>query len=169
MGRNRLEVGRGRLGIEDRPRAVPDWFLDDAHGGSVLRLFKTGGNPIRTVAAMSNIASVTLTCTDPAKLAAFYRQATGYAVAYESPESVYLAGPDGVRVGFDRVEGFAPPAWSSDVLPALRLDLATDNLEETEARLLALGATRPGHRLDTEGWIFLADPEGHALCLTSVY
>lgn len=118
---------------------------------------------------MANVISITLTTADPAKLAAFYQQATGYDVVYESPDSVYLAGEDGLRLGFDRVEGFIPPAWSSAQLPALRLDLAADELQDAEARMLALGATRPGHRLDTEGWIFLADPEGHAFCLTTVY
>jgi catechol 2,3-dioxygenase-like lactoylglutathione lyase family enzyme len=118
---------------------------------------------------MSNIVSVTLSTADPAKLAAFYQQATGYEVVYQSADSVYLAGPDGVRLGFDRVEGFEPPAWSSEQLPALRLDLAADQLQEVEAQMLALGATRPGHSRDTDGWIFLADPEGHAFCLTSVY
>lgn len=118
---------------------------------------------------MSAITSITLSSADPAKLAAFYQQATGYEVIYDSPEAVYLAGPDGVRLGFDRVDGFEPPPWSSDRLPVLRLDLTAGNLQEDEARLLALGATRPGHDKDSDGWIFLADPEGHAFCLTSVY
>lgn len=115
------------------------------------------------------VTSVTLSTADPARLAAFYREATGYEVVHESADAVYLSGPDGVRLGFDRVDGFTPPAWSSSALPAGRIDLATDTLVETEARLLALGARRPGHDLDTEGWIFLADPHGHTFCLTSVY
>ena len=118
---------------------------------------------------MATVTSVTLSTADPAKLAAFYQQATGYQVAYETADSVYLAGPDGVRLGFDRVTGFEPPAWASDQLPALRIDIATDNLQDAAAQLLALGATRPGHSLDTDQWIFLADPEGHTFCLTSVY
>jgi catechol 2,3-dioxygenase-like lactoylglutathione lyase family enzyme len=118
---------------------------------------------------MPSIVSVTLSCSDPAKLAGFYRDATGYDVLFESEDSVYLGGADGVRIGFDRVAGYTPPTWSSSVLPALRVDLGADDLDADEQRLLALGATRPGHRLDTPQWIFLADPEGHALCLTSVY
>ena len=118
---------------------------------------------------MSTIISVTLSTADPAKLAAFYQQATGYEVIHESADAVYLAGPDGVRLGFDRVDGFQPPPWSSDQLPALRLDVTADDLHDDEARLLALGAARPGHTRDTDGWIFLADPDGHVFCLTSVY
>lgn len=115
------------------------------------------------------VTSVTFSAADPGKLAAFYREATGYAAIHESTDAVYLAGPDGVRLGFDRVEGYTAPPWSSTELPAQRIDLATDTLAETTDRLLALGATRPGHDRDTEGWIFLADPEGHLFCLTSVY
>lgn len=118
---------------------------------------------------MSTITSITLSCSDPAGLARFYREATGYEVIYESPDSVYLSGSDGVRLGFDRVDGYEPAPWSSTVLPGMRMDLTADNLVETEQFVLSLGATRPGHELDTDSWIFLADPEGHLFCLTSVY
>lgn len=119
--------------------------------------------------AKVTVTSVTLSTADPAKLAAFYEEATGYEAVYESADSVYLSGPEGVRLGFDRVDGFTPPPWSSAALPATRIDLATDTLAETEARLIELGARRPGHERDTEGWIFMADPDGHTFCLTSVY
>ena len=115
------------------------------------------------------VTSVTLSTADPARLAAFYKEATGYEVVHESADAVYLSGPEGVRIGFDRVDRFTPPPWSSSGLPAGRIDLATDTLAETEARLIGLGARRPGHERDTDGWIFLADPDGHTFCLTSVY
>jgi catechol 2,3-dioxygenase-like lactoylglutathione lyase family enzyme len=118
---------------------------------------------------MLNVTSVTMSCSDPAKLAAFYREALGCEVIFESPDAVYLSGAGGMRIGFDRVEGFQAPAWDPAVRPALRVDLATDDLRGAENRLLALGATRPGHHGDTKDWIFLADPEGHAFCVTAVY
>jgi catechol 2,3-dioxygenase-like lactoylglutathione lyase family enzyme len=132
-------------------------------------LFKTARLSPPTFTGMSNLISVTLSTSDPRRLAAFYQRATGYRTIYDSVDSVYLAGADGMRLGFDRVEGFQPPAWSSQQLPAMRLDLAGDKLDQTEAQMLALGATRPGHARDTDRWIFLADPEGHAFCVTSVY
>ena len=112
---------------------------------------------------------MTIACTDPSSLSAFYKEVTGYDIVYTTDDSVYLAGTDGVRLGFDRVEGRAPPVWSSEQIPALRLDVAADGLADAEHRLLALGATRPGHRRDTDGWMFLTDPEGNPFCLTAVY
>jgi catechol 2,3-dioxygenase-like lactoylglutathione lyase family enzyme len=141
-------------------RARIDWLSD---------LSKTATMRLVTVPSMSNVASVTLSCADPARLAAFYREATGYEIIYESDDAIYLAGADGIRIGFDRVDGFERPAGAPDVLPAIRLDLAVENLDQAEQRLLALGATRPGHQLDTDGWILVADQEGHTVCLTTVY
>jgi catechol-2,3-dioxygenase len=117
----------------------------------------------------ASITAITLACADPASLAAFYREVTGWTPIYETEDNVYLGGPDGVRLGFDRVEGYVAPARSTTALPALRIDLATDALQDTVTALLALGAARLGHAYDTDGWVFLADPEGHVFCLTSVY
>jgi catechol-2,3-dioxygenase len=138
----------------------------------VSRFYKTAPGSIRIVDHMSDrspVTAVTIACTEPSSLSAFYKKVTGYDVVYTTDDSVYLAGADGVRLGFDRVAGRVPPTWSPEQIPALRLDLAADGLAEAERRLLALGATRPGHQRDTAGWIFLADPEGNPFCLTAVY
>jgi catechol 2,3-dioxygenase-like lactoylglutathione lyase family enzyme len=129
----------------------------------VSRFYKTAPGPIRIVDHMSDhspVTAVTIACNDPSSLSAFYREVTGYDVVYTTDDSVYLAGTDGIRIGFDRFAGRVPPVWSSEQIPALRLDLAADGLADTERRLLALGATRPGHRRDTDGWIFFADLGG---------
>ncbi len=118
---------------------------------------------------IAQAAAVTLACSDPRKLAEFYQQATAAEVIYDSDESVYLALPNGYRLGFDRAAGFTAPPWVADTQPQIRIDLGVADLAVAEQQLLELGATRPGHQLDTESWIFLADPAGHPFCLTSVY
>lgn len=121
------------------------------------------------MAETAQIAAVTLACPDPAELAEFYRQATGAEIIYSDEDAAYLATPSGVRIGFHRASGFAPPAWRSDEVPQMRLDLGVDDLAVAGQRLLELGATRPGHHLDTVQWIYLADPVGHPFCVTTVF
>jgi hypothetical protein len=93
----------------------------------------------------------------------------GAEIIYSSAESVYLATPNGIRMGFDRTPDFTAPRWSSDRPPLARIDVATADLPEAERRLLGLGATRPGNKADTDQWIFMADPEGHPFCVTTVF
>lgn len=117
----------------------------------------------------NSVVSITFGCPDPAKLAEFYRQATGAETIFESDTAVYLAQSNGVRLGFDRVPDFEPPEWSSERLPVARVDISAEDLGRSERRLLELGAVRPGHRFDAEQWIFMADPAGHPFTLTTVY
>ncbi len=118
--------------------------------------------------AVAQITSVTLACADPQPLAAFYRAVTGWEAIYSGDDAVYLAGEGQVRLGFERVVDFQAPTWARHVQPPVRLDLAVHDLAEAERRIVELGASRPGHDLDNELWIFLADPVGHPLCLTVV-
>lgn len=117
---------------------------------------------------VAQITSVTLACADPQPLAAFYRAVTGWEPIYSGDDAVYLAGQSEVRLGFERAADFEAPAWERHVQPPLRLDLAVTDLADAERRLVGLGASRPGHDLDNELWIYLADPVGHPLCLTVV-
>lgn len=116
----------------------------------------------------STVTAITFGCADPAALAEFYRAATDATVIFSSDTTVYLDLGAGVRLGFDLVPGAPRPEWPAE-LPTTRLDLTATDLAADEQRLLGLGATRPGHRYDTEKWIFLADPAGHPFSLTTVY
>lgn len=118
---------------------------------------------------LAPIVSITYGCPDPAALAAFYREATAATTIYADETAEYLAMPSGIRIGFDRALGVTPPPWSGADLPVVRVDLGTDDLAGSERRLLDLGATRPGHALDTEQWIFMADPAGFPFALTTVF
>ncbi len=118
---------------------------------------------------LSVVTAITFACADPAALAEFYRRATGATTLFESETSVYLLCGNGVRLGFDYAPGYVPPAWPTDTIPAARIDLTASDLRRDEQRLLALGATRPGHPSDTDLWIFMADPAGHPFALTAAY
>lgn len=72
----------------------------------------------------------------------------------------------GPALGFGRIEGYEPPAWSNpNGSKQFHLDLAVDDVATAEARAVELGATladpQPG---DT--WRVLLDPAGHPFCLT---
>ncbi len=118
--------------------------------------------------SIAEITSVTMACPDPKRLAEFYQAVTGWQVIYSGDDAVYLAGPHSVRLGCERAVSFTAPAWDPHSQPPVRVDLGVADLAEAERRLVELGATRPGHDLDNESWIYLADPVGHPVCLTVV-
>lgn len=94
------------------------------------------------------LTAITLDCADPQKLAAFHRQATGLELHPESNgDFAGLTREDGLCIGFQRVEDYQAPHWPGQTVPQqVHLDFEVDDLDEAEARLLELGATRPGHQ-----------------------
>ncbi|MFC8245716.1 VOC family protein [Streptomyces chartreusis] len=114
------------------------------------------------------LTAITLDCSDPEALAAFYRQATGLELHPKSNSAFAgLNGDDGLLLGFQRVARYQAPSWPDQAVPQqLHLDFAVDNLEEAEALLLELGAAKPGHQPGGERWRVLTDPAGHPFCLT---
>lgn len=118
--------------------------------------------------ALMSLCAVTLDCDDPMALADFYHRATGLARHPKSDaEFAGLVGADGFFVGFQRVDGYTAPRWPGQQVPQqLHLDFRVDDLDEAEARLLALGATRPDPQPDPDRFRVLLDPAGHPFCLT---
>ncbi|MEX3101470.1 MULTISPECIES: VOC family protein [unclassified Streptomyces] len=115
------------------------------------------------------LTAVTLDCADPVGLAAFYRAATGWEPHPKSDaDFAGLTTPDGLFVGFQRVDGHRAPTWpdQSGVPQQSHLDFDVDDLDAAEKRLLALGATRPPHAPDGHPWRVLLDPAGHPFCLS---
>jgi predicted enzyme related to lactoylglutathione lyase len=117
----------------------------------------------------NRITTVVVDCTDPDRLAAFYREVLGWAVV-EQPdeESVEIGTPGQPEKGpvptllFQRVPDPTPGK------NRLHLDLnATDRDQDAELqRLLGLGATRAEiGQTGEESWHVLADPEGNVFCL----
>ena len=134
----------GGHGVVDRPQALAD------------------------MARFVNAGITTLDCADPEALAAFYRAATGLEPAKESDgEFAGLRREDGFFFGFQRVDGYRAPQWPDQAVPQQsHLDFVVDDLDEAEAELLALGATKPEHQPGGDRWRVLVDPAGHPFCLT---
>lgn len=113
------------------------------------------------------LRAVTLDCPDPLALAAFYQQATGLEPHPRSDaDFAGLTCEGGLFIGFQRVDDYRAPCWPDQTVPQqFHLDFAVEDLEEAEARLLELGASKPEHQPNEGRWRVLADPAGHPFCL----
>lgn len=116
--------------------------------------------------AIARLAAVSLDSSDPGGLATFYRQLLDAEVFFESADFVALKGA-GVLLTMQRVDGHRPPDWPSGGVPQqLHLDLAVDDLDDAEAKALALGARKADAQPAPDRWRVLLDPAGHPFCLT---
>ncbi|MFE1453918.1 VOC family protein [Streptomyces sp. NPDC058735] len=114
------------------------------------------------------LTAITLDCADPLALAAFYQQATGVAPHPKSnAEFAALGGgEDGPILGFQRVDDHRPPSWPDQEVPQqLHCCFRVADLDEAEARLVALGAGRPEYQPNASRWRVLTDPAGHPFCI----
>ncbi|CDO08265.1 VOC family protein [Mycolicibacterium cosmeticum] len=115
------------------------------------------------------LGAVAVDCPDPAALGDFYREVLGLKVVLSTPDLVALEGP-GILLSFERVDDHRPPTWPAGPAPKqLHLDLAVDNLDVEESRLLALGATKAELQPNPDKWRVLIDPAGHPFCITVVF
>ncbi|KOU73443.1 VOC family protein [Streptomyces sp. IGB124] len=114
------------------------------------------------------LTAITLDCADPEALAAFYGRATGWDPHPASDgEFAGLTGADGLFIGFQRVDDHRAPSWPGAAVPQqAHLDFEVDDLDEAEALLLELGASKPEHQPGGDRWRVFADPAGHPFCLT---
>jgi predicted enzyme related to lactoylglutathione lyase len=106
--------------------------------------------------------TVTIDCADPASLARFWTEATGYAVTFDGGDFMLLGPPagDGLQVGLQRVP--EPRQGKNRV----HVDWTTDDRAAEVARLTALGASVIGeHEVPGLAWTVLADPEGNEFCV----
>lgn len=116
---------------------------------------------------VGTIAGITIDCPDPQSLAEFYRQITGYEVVWSDPKNTYLAGSDGVRMGFELVENYRRPQWPGQDSPQqMHLDFSVADLDEAEQQVLALGATRASVQGGGDRWRTYLDPAGHPFDIT---
>ncbi|WP_207947619.1 VOC family protein [Occultella glacieicola] len=109
---------------------------------------------------------ITLDCADVRQLATFWSDLLESEALVVEDEYAMIAGP-GAMIGLGRVEGYVPPAWPNpNGSKQFHFDLACEDIGETEARCVELGATVPAEQ-PGETWRVLLDPAGHPFCLTS--
>jgi catechol 2,3-dioxygenase-like lactoylglutathione lyase family enzyme len=116
--------------------------------------------------ATGRLGAVVLDCADPAELARFWAAVLGRSAREDSPTWWELEAVDGeVSLAFQRVDRHRRPGRRRP--QQLHIDVAVDDLDVAEQRVLALGAEPAGARHLGEGapWRVYSDPAGHPFCL----
>ena len=111
------------------------------------------------------LSGVTVNAPDALALATFYAEITGVVATGNSRWAAVTGGH--VSIEFQQVPNFRPVEWpSGDVPMQMHLDFFVDDLEATEARVLAAGATRFEVQPNSDHCLVYADPAGHPFCLS---
>ncbi|MFJ4832174.1 VOC family protein [Streptomyces sp. NPDC088747] len=128
------------------------------------------------MAPVARIRSVVLDCPDPRALAEFYAHVLGGTPRAEDDDWVVLEVPGGIRLAFQRAEGFVPPQWPRADQDSQQFHLDLDagstwaEMDAAQEKVLALGAGPLD--LDDEGgkrdFRVYADPAGHPFCLCRI-
>ena len=109
--------------------------------------------------------SFVMDCPDAGVLARFYAEILGWKVEARD-DWADIKPEDGSNcISFQQVENFKAPSWpGQDVPQQMHLDVMVRDLDEAEAEVLKLGATKPEHQPGTTFRVLL-DPAGHPFCL----
>lgn len=135
-----------------------------ADGATWITLADPAGHPFDLcqkdgVGPDMGLYALTYDAPDAAALARFYAEVLGMELTYEGPEGALITA-DGRNLMFQQIENYSPPQWGDPAHPQqVHLDISVDDLDDAEARVLALGATRlpnGGDKFRT-----FADPAGH--------
>jgi hypothetical protein len=114
--------------------------------------------------AIARFPSYVLDCPDAAALGTFYGTMLDWKVEL-TPGWADVRADYGQCLSFQQVESYRAPAWPSQDAPQqAHLDVMVDDLDEAEAAVLELGATKAEHQPGTTFRVFL-DPAGHPFCL----
>ena len=114
--------------------------------------------------AIARYPSVVLDCPDAEALARFYAAMLDWKIEVDDGW-VDLRADYGQCLSFQSVDDYRAPVWpGQDVPQQMHLDVVVDDLDEGEAAVLALGATKAGYQPGTTFRVFL-DPAGHPFCL----
>ena len=114
--------------------------------------------------AIARFPSIVIDCPDPDALGRFYGDMLDWKVEAR-PDWVDIRADYGACISFQKVEDYTPPVWPGQQVPQqMHFDVVVDDLDEGEAAVLALGATKHDHQPGTTFRVFL-DPAGHPFCL----
>lgn len=128
------------------------------------------------------LGAVAIDCADPAALADFYRDLTGWPIAFSSedfvalgrtamprnPEEMAALGDSAIWLTIHRVPDHRPPSWPDGGVPKqIHLDFATGDLDAAEAYAVVLGARKASLQPSPKAWRVLIDPAGHPFCISA--
>jgi predicted enzyme related to lactoylglutathione lyase len=111
-----------------------------------------------------SISTIVFNSAHPKALADFYQKATGWKVTYSDDDFVYLGDGGSMQLGFQRADDYRTPTWPGPDTH-MHLDLAVEDVANTEKQLIEAGATKPTEQPGEGKWTVLLDPEGHAFCI----
>lgn len=116
--------------------------------------------------AIARDPAIVFDCPDAGGLAAFYSRILDWEVTVNDGDWAQISPPGGGnKISFQRVEDFRAPGWPDQDIPQqAHLDVWVDDLDDGEAAVLELGATKAPVQPGTDFRVFL-DPAGHPFCL----
>ncbi|WP_115281858.1 VOC family protein [Mycolicibacterium tokaiense] len=115
---------------------------------------------------IGKVRSVVLDCKSPRLLAAFYAELLGGDVQVSDEMWVVLTTPDGVRLAFQLAPEHEPPAFPDRRgSQQFHFDIYVEDVEDAQAKVLALGATRVTDAEEETDFRVFRDPAGHPFCL----
>jgi catechol 2,3-dioxygenase-like lactoylglutathione lyase family enzyme len=123
---------------------------------------------LRSVGRVGELSGVALECRDPAVLAQFYSELTGWPVVYREPDWCSVGESEKARfhLSFQRSPNHQPPTWPDPASSMqFHLHVRVEDLDAAERAVLSLGATRFDHQPAPDRSRVFADPAGHPFCL----
>ncbi len=115
---------------------------------------------------IGELSGFALECPDPAGLAAFYSEVTGWPVVYRSKDWCSVGASEDFHLSFQRSVDYVPPTWPDPHSSMqFHLHIRVDDLDVAEASVIALGATAFPDQPRRESARVMADPVGHVFCL----
>ena len=114
--------------------------------------------------AIARFPGLVIDCPDAKVLADFYGAMLDWKIDVKENWADIRA-EYGQCISFQAVENYTPPKWPGQEKPQqMHLDVLVDNLDEAEAAVIELGATKHEYQPGTTFRVFL-DPAGHPFCL----
>src|SRR5262245_43533187 len=115
--------------------------------------------------ALARFPGFVIDCPDAAGLATFYGTILGWEIETRDGWADIRPSDGSNCISFQQVSGYRPPYWPSQTVPQqMHLDLIVDSLDQSEADVVALGATKAEAQPGETFRVFL-DPAGHPFCL----
>jgi hypothetical protein len=115
--------------------------------------------------AILSTAALTIDCTDPAAMGAFYHAAGGGEITRNDADSCWVT-LGGLLLIFRAIPDHRPPTWPEPDVPLqMHFEFQVDDLDEAERSLLVLGATKASHQPHPDVLRILVDPAGHPFCI----
>ncbi|WP_018681008.1 VOC family protein [Actinokineospora enzanensis] len=115
---------------------------------------------------IGRLRSIVLDTRDPGRLARFYAALLGGEVTTEEEDWYVVTDPNGGRLACQLSPEHEPPRFPDPAgSQQLHLDIAVEDIEEADRRVLEIGATRvPDPHPETDFRVY-RDPAGHPFCL----